>query len=208
MRDRAKTAKLIIFDLGGTVFSKGKQSFIDLLAERLKVNKEEVVHTIDGPHALQYRRNKISADIYWKIVRQELRIPAEFEDLERLWFDQYVPISDMPELLTELRQRYKVAYLSNNTPERAAYLQKKYDFLSWFDGGLFSYEAGVVKTDGGLYEMLLKKFEGILPSQTFIIDDRLQNLQEPEKKGFNTLVFENPIQIRNEFKKRGMLSTM
>jgi len=28
--------KLIVFDIGGTVFSKGKQAFIDLLAQKIK----------------------------------------------------------------------------------------------------------------------------------------------------------------------------
>src|SRR3990167_5588936 len=110
--------KLIVFDLGGTVFSKGKQAFIDLLTEQLNTNREKVVSVIDGPHALVYRRNEMSASDYWQIVRKELNVPEKLGNLEKLWFNQYAPIPGMPNLVAELRKHYKVAYLSNNTPAK------------------------------------------------------------------------------------------
>ena len=96
--------KIIVFDLGGTVFSKGKQAFIDLLTEQLCMNREKVVSVIDGSHALAYRRNEISASDYWQIVRRELNVPEKLGDLEKLWFNQYVPIPGMPELIAKLRK--------------------------------------------------------------------------------------------------------
>jgi|SRR3989344_3493774 len=198
--------KIIVFDLGGTVFSKGKQAFIDLLTEQLCMNREKVVSVIDGSHALAYRRNEISASDYWQIVRRELNVPEKLGDLEKLWFNQYVPIPGMPELIAKLRKHYKVAYLSNNTPERVSFLQQKYKFLDWFDNGLFSYEVGTVKSDGGLYKILLKKFEVITSREILIIDDREQNLTEPHSAGFQTVLFQSPEQLINELQKRGVIT--
>lgn len=199
------TLKLIVFDLGGTVFSKGKQAFIDLLTNQLDVDRKSIEYAIDGPHALQYRRNEISADEYWKKVKETLPQPIGQTNLEKLWFDQYVPLPGMSALIATLRKHYRVAYLSNNTPERVGYLQKKYNFLNWFNGGLFSYEAGAVKSDGGMYEKLVTKFEGVLPKQTLIIDDREQNLEKPAQAGFHTLVFQNPDQLKELLKENGVL---
>lgn len=203
-----KQLKLIVFDIGGTVFSKGKQAFIDLLAKRLNVSREKVVSVVDGPHALAYRRNEISAEAYWRIVKEHLNVPADFGNLEKLWFDQYVPLPEMPEIVARLRQRYRVAYLSNNTPERVAYINQKYQFLDWFDGGIFSYEVGSVKADGGLYEALLKRFNTIMPSETLLIDDLEKNLVGPSKAGFQTLAFQNPRQLIEELQKKGVLTSL
>ncbi len=196
--------KLIVFDIGGTVFSKGKQAFIDLLAQELNKNRKEIADIIDGPHALDYRRSKISAREYWRIVAEQLN-RSDLGDLEKLWFDQYIPITNMPELVAQLRKHYKTAYLSNNTPERVAYLQKKYSFLDWFDGGIFSYEVRTVKSDGGLYEELLKRFNVFKPQEILVIDDREQNLPTIQKLGFQAILFQNSEQLISELEKRGIL---
>ncbi|MEX0918525.1 MAG: HAD family hydrolase [Candidatus Paceibacterota bacterium] len=194
--------KLIIFDLGGTVFSKGKQAFIDLLSEKLGIAREQVVAAVDGLHALKYRRSEISAADYWEIVKSQLAIPPDGDDLETIWFDQYAPLPGMQELLAQLRSKYKLAYLSNNTPERVAYLQKKYNFLDWFDDGLFSYEIGTVKSDGGMIQQLMEKFKNVAPKETILIDDRTQNLTEPASLGFITVTFEDAKQLCSALKEK------
>lgn len=200
------TIRLIVFDLGGTVFSKGKQSFIDVLTAKLATDRKNIEVAVDGPHALQYRRNEIPVAEYWKKVKEALPKPVDEENLEKLWFDQYVPLPGVPELIFRLRKHYKVAYLSNNTPERVAYLHAKYNFLDWFDGGLFSYEARAVKTDGGMmYEQLLTRFPGIQPQETLVIDDRVENLEKPAQAGFETLVFENANRLCEALKEKKVL---
>jgi len=190
--------KLIVFDIGGTVFSKGKKTFIDLLTDRLTLKKQTVEDAIDGPHSLYYRRGQITADEYWNIAKAKLSTLETKGNLERLWFDQYIPIDGMPKLLAKLRKKYKLAYLSNNVPERVTYLEKKYHFLSWFDGGIFSYEAKKVKSDGGLYQVLLQKFPPISPQETLIIDDKRENLLEPENMGFQVLIFVTLQKLENQ----------
>lgn len=190
--------KLIIFDIGGTVFSKGKQAFMQILANKLGLEKKQVVEIIDGPDGAAYRRNQITAKKYWQAVEKELPLPPNFGDLERLWFEQYYPLPGMPELILELRKNFKVAYLSNNTPERVAYLQNKFKFLDWFDGGIFSYEIGSIKSDGGLYASLLKKFTPFTAEETLLIDDRVENLITPAAERFITMAFESPEQLKKE----------
>lgn len=198
--------QLVVFDIGGTVFSKGKQAFIDLLMKRLCRGRDEISAVIDGPDALEYRRNKISAVEYWRIVRDRLGVSDAFGDLEQLWFEQYIPIAGMPELIVQVRKRCRVAYLSNNTPERVAYLDRKYGFLNWFDGGIFSYEAGVVKADGGLYGNLLARFPDILPQEILIIDDREENMPMVRAAGFDGFVFKDAVRLAVFLQERGILT--
>lgn len=188
--------KLIVFDIGGTVFSKGKQAFMQILADKLGLEKKQVAKIIDGPDGAAYRRNQITAKEYWQQMEKELRLPPNFGNLEKLWFEQYQPLHGMPELILELRKNYKVAYLSNNTPERVAYLQNKFKLLDWFDGGLFSYEIGSIKSDGKLYASLLKKFPPFTPEETLLIDDRAENLITPATEGFLTIAFESAEQLK------------
>lgn len=197
--------KLIVFDLGGTVFSKGKQAFMDILAKKLNTDRKNIEIAVDGSHAIEYRKNEISVNEYWKRVKELLpNSLSKDEDLEKLWFDQYFPLAGMPEIISKLRGKYKIAYLSNNTKERVLYLQNKYNFLDWFDGGLFSYETGLVKADGKIYDRLLAKFPGISSNQTLIIDDRIQNLEKLPQFNFHTLVFESPEQLNQALKEKGI----
>lgn len=206
MTDDNNILKLIVFDIGGTVFSKGKESFINLLAERLHKKNSYIKDAIDGLHGLSYRRNQITAKEYWAVVKTKLNLHETDEYLEKLWFEQYLPLEGMPEILEKLRKNYKVAYLSNNLPERVVYLQNKYNFLDWFDGGVFSYEIKSVKSDGGLYKALLQKFAPITPKEVLLIDDKATNLIEPQKTGFNTLSYTTTQQFLNDLKTKGILS--
>lgn len=87
----ARHIKLIVFDLGGVIFSNGKEAFIDLLAKDLQMNRGTVISAVDGTHGLAYRRNEISPEEYWSTVKEMLGIQTPSEELAKLWFDQYVP---------------------------------------------------------------------------------------------------------------------
>jgi FMN phosphatase YigB (HAD superfamily) len=50
-----------------------------------------------------------------------------------------------------------VYYLSDNVAERIEAVERRYDFLRLFTGGVFSHEVGVRKPNRGIYELLVER---------------------------------------------------
>ncbi len=58
--------KVIIFDLGGVLFTNGTKRFVDLLSTRYRIDKEKIREIMDGEIGSLYREAKISRDAFWQ----------------------------------------------------------------------------------------------------------------------------------------------
>lgn len=192
--------KAIIFDLGGVLFTNGTGQFIDTLVARYHIDRERVKNIIDGEIGTLYREAKISRDEFWNRVIKGLGIVAKADNLESEWIDGYKLIAGTRELITDLSKKYRVYYLSDNVRERVEKLNKKYDFLRLFDGGIFSHEVGVRKPDPRIYRFILDMAK-INPEEAVYIDDKPQNLVPAQTLGMTIFLFESPEELRKDFLK-------
>ena len=62
------------------------------------------------------------------------------------------------------------------------------NFLSDFDGGVFSYETGYMKPDRRIYEFFLRKYN-IDPNRAIFFDDKKENIEAAEKLGIKGVLF-------------------
>lgn len=198
----------IIFDIGGTVFTKGKTLFIDYLSELLDRDRELIVEVIDGQSAQEYRRGLISSDEYWSQVVAKLNTTIPLALLEQKWFSFYRPQDGMIKVLKGLTGFYRLYYISDNLPRRVEYLRKEYDIFQYFDGGLFSYEVGKLKSDNpGLLDLLVKKYQ-LFPLETLYLDDKKSNLVRGERIGMPVLLYSNVENLLSEIEKIGVSITV
>ena len=65
------------------------------------------------------------------------------------------------------------------------------------DGGIISYELGLVKPDDKIYKALMEKYN-IVPERAVFIDDREENVQAARALGIKGIIFENYEQARRE----------
>src|SRR3990167_84828 len=129
--------KLILFDLGGVVFTNGTKKFIDDLAARYNLEREKVVEVLDGEVGTKYREGDIDRDEFWKLVLEKLPLNETADELEKEWIGNYDLIEGTKEIIVGLKKKYKVMYLSDNVNERVDKLDERFGFVSWFDGGIF-----------------------------------------------------------------------
>ena len=61
--------------------------------------------------------------------------------------------------LTELKKKYKLALISNSDCFSIEDIIDKYDLRKFFDVIVLSYEAGVLKTDKKMFQIVLKKLK-------------------------------------------------
>jgi 2-haloacid dehalogenase len=115
------------------------------------------------------------------------------------------PIHGAVEILAELRERGTPLYfLSNYSAETYPLALARYDFLSWFEGGIVSGEHGVVKPDPAIYELLLDRHR-IDPHRAVFIDDVAVNAEAARQFGIHAIHFRSPDALRAELVELGLL---
>ncbi len=196
--------KAIIFDLGGVLFTNGTKDFINTLSKRYGLDPEKVKDVMDGELGSLYREAKISRNEFWDKLLQELDLIANADELEEEWINGYKLIEGTRDLIEELSKKYKVYFLSDNVKERVDQINNQYSFLSWFEGGIFSHEAGVRKPNSQIYKIVLEKAR-VKPEEAVFIDDKPHFLIPAKEMGMLTFAFESPEKLREAFKRHKIL---
>ncbi len=197
--------KVILFDLGGVLFTNGTRIVAKYIAEKHHKNVDDVYNLFNySDIGNAYREGKIARDEFWDQFKENLKIKDSTDELEQKWNDFYEIIEETKEILDELRKEYKVYFLSDQIKERAVATDKKYGFIKWFHGGIFSHEVGVRKPNIEIYKLALKKV-GARAEEVLFIDDKEINLPPAEKVGMKILLYSSPDHLREELGRRGIL---
>lgn len=198
-----KSNWVIVFDLGGVLFNKGKSLFIKKLAREIHTPVRDVKKVIDGDMGEKYRKAQVGKKEYWRFVIKRLTLDGKYSasNLERFWFDQYVIDKNVEDILKRLQHsRFCIYCLSNNFPERVNYLNSKYKFKKYFDKLIFSYRHKSLKSGHRIYRSILS--DGF--QKVIVIDDRKENLAYPKKIGFKTIKYDNASKLKKDLKKQGV----
>jgi epoxide hydrolase-like predicted phosphatase len=196
--------KAIIFDLGGVLFTNGTKKFIDFIANKYSLDKEMIKEVMDGEIGTLYRESKISRDEFWNRCLQELHITADRDELEEKWIDGYELIEGTRDVIQELSKKYKIYFLSDNVKERVEKINARYNFIDWFEDGVFSHEVGVRKPNPQIYKIALKKAD-VTPQEAVFIDDKPHFLPPAKEMGIRTFLFESPEKLREDLKNNYIL---
>lgn len=98
-------------------------------------------------------------------------------------------------LLKELkRYGYKLYYLSNWDEESCKrFIQDgTFDFIKYFDGGVFSWELELEKPDDNIYKVFLYKYN-LMAKDCLFFDDKHENIIAAKEVGMNAMQFNHAI---------------
>ena len=192
--------KTVIFDLGGVYFSDGTRRAIDKIAAGYGVNRQSVAEFLNGKAGARYRTGRITVEQFWQQANALWNIRALPETLSTIWCESYQPNRGTVRLVKQLRAAdHQLLYLSDNTQERAAFLEDKYGFLKNFDDGIFSHRVRLKKPDPKIYRHVLEK--AINPAAACVyIDDKLEYLEPAKTLGMTVIAFKNAAQLEADLK--------
>lgn len=196
--------KVILFDLGGVLFTNGSKKFNIAIASRYNLDDDFVKSVSNGEIGSKYRESKITRDEFWKLFLQTLNIHEHPDDLEKEWISYYDLIEGTRDIIFELSKKYKVYYLSDNVKERVDKLDERFGFLKWFVDGIFSHDVGVRKPNPKIYEYAIQKV-GVNPDEIVFVDDKESSLIPARQMGITTILFESPKKLRQDLIKLGAL---
>ena len=103
----------------------------------------------------------------------------------------YKPFPYTEAMLRNLKdQGFKLWYLSNWGKWHCEAVMESgaFDFLKYFDGGIFSYQVGYQKPDKRIYQEFFKKFN-INPETACFYDDNIENIEAGRRLGMAGIEF-------------------
>ena len=196
--------KAIIFDLGGVLFTNGTKKFVNSISKRHGIEREKVEEIMNGDLGTLYREAKITRDEFWERALNELNINESVDKLEQEWIDGYELIEGTKTLIQELSKKYKIYFLSDNVKERVSKINERYNFMDWFEDGVFSHEVGVRKPNPEIYKITLSKIN-TKPEEAVFIDDKPEMLAPAQETGMLTFLFESPEKLQEDLIKNNLL---
>ncbi len=140
----------------------------------------------------EYEKGTIDTNEFRQHIRRLTDKPLTDQEIDNAWNSFLINIPTYKlELLIELRKKYNL-YLLSNTNEmhwewscQHLFPYKGYKAEDYFDKIFLSYKMKMIKPEKEIYTTLLED-TGILPTETFLIDDSVQNCLTAESLGITT----------------------
>jgi len=175
--------KLVIFDVGGVVYSQ--TSVGRLVAQELGLSYRKFMEyaTLSGIQGLQL--GLISQEYYMKTF-QHLYHHRSPEDLWTRFFNP-VPIPETIEVIDRLKKKFRVVAGTNTIlPHYEVHTQRgDYDI---FPKVYASNIIHLAKPDPRFYTHIIQS-EAVSASESLFIDDSIQNVETASKLGIHTILF-------------------
>jgi HAD superfamily hydrolase (TIGR01509 family) len=108
------------------------------------------------------------------------------------------------EVLEDLREKNQPLYaITNFSAEKWAECTKRFDFLTGFRDVVVSAHEKMIKPDPAIFELFLDRNE-LEADDCIFIDDSPANICAAESVGFDAILFEGPVRLRNALIRRGL----
>jgi len=180
-----------LIDLGNTLIKLAYERVMESICRDATTTRDEVVHMLE--QAGGYRdleRGSISFVDFYHYVCDSVGYRGSITDFRRLWsdfFDGTMP--GMEELLLQVREKYRVAFLSNSNEVHAEIIPRQFSGLFRRDDRfILSHRFRVAKPDPEIFRRALEVL-GALPHHVVFIDDLIENVLAARTVGMRAFQF-------------------
>jgi 2-haloacid dehalogenase len=115
------------------------------------------------------------------------------------------PIAGTVSILQRIKQAgYPVYGLSNWSAETFPMMRRKHEFFDLLDDMVISGDVGHVKPEPEIFQILLEKI-GRPAQECLFIDDAPANVQQAQRLGFATVLFQSPKELESSLRELKIL---
>ena len=201
-----KEYKALVFDLGNVLIPFDYSPLLQKLdeispdlgkrfAERYKANYE--IHR-------KFEKSEISSDEFLSIMMDWTEHKINKEDFLFYYSNIFTENEEVTAWLPFLKDKYTLVLLSNTNAIHQKYGWEKFKFLRHFHKLVLSHEVGAAKPEEKIYEAV-EEFTQIRPTEHLYIDDIEEYTDAARKRGWDVIVFKNPIQLIETLKEKEVL---
>jgi putative hydrolase of the HAD superfamily len=187
--------RALFFDYGGVIADDSAgERLSDKLAANLSIGRDRAWAML-SPLWHQLTRGKITESGVWTSIEAQYGKPIT-EPQRRIWniWDTMPRFQDMLAFVAQLKQEgYQTGIISTIIPATADEISAHggYDL---FNPIILSFEVGYAKPDPEIYQIALKRLDGLLPEEVIYLDDREVCLGPARALGMRTVLVETPQQ--------------
>jgi len=197
--------KAVIFDLGKVIVDFDHHAISTGLS-RFSPYPEDAIFRAIFSSGLAHRFDSgcISPEDFYAQLKQELRLSASFEQVQRIWNNIFSMQSGIDSLIEQLSRSFTLVCLSNTNIWHFTHCRETFPVLERFNAFVLSYEAGVCKPDPQIYRLAVNA-AGARPGACIYIDDILEFVTAGESIGLRGIHFVSVAQLTGRLKDMGII---
>jgi len=204
----ASPTKAIIFDIGNVLFPIDFEAAFHAWAKETGLTFEEVKERFqfDEVHKA-YERGEKSREDFRSHVCTLLGKEMKTEAFENGWNSLLLEAHpEMPRLLQELKQNFRLYALSNTNPIHIDLFQIKYtDILTEIDHAFYSSDIGAIKPEAKAFQTVLDEIQ-LKGEDVVFFDDYASNVQGAIDFGIPAYRVENYVELCAQLKELDLLA--
>ncbi len=195
--------RALFWDLGGVLLTNAwDHEERDLAIAHFRLDKAE----LEARHKelfVPFEEGKFSLDEYLERAVFYTSRPFTVEEFKTFMRSLSKPNHEALEIARGLSNKYPMATINNESREFNEYRIRTFGLRDYFDVFVSSCFVGVRKPDERIYRLALDLTQWSAEECCFI-DDRPVNIESAAKVGMQTVLMQNPGQLRNDLKTLGV----
>jgi FMN phosphatase YigB (HAD superfamily) len=187
----------IIFDLGKVLVDFDYTIAARKIAARSSQAPKDL-HAFLGssPLLVEYESGRLARQEFFDSVCHAVGFHGSLEEFSGYFADIFSEIPPMIALHAELRRRGLKTFIFSNTNDLAVeHVRRSFPFFANFDGYIFSHEVGGMKPQPEIYAAM-EAMTGRRGADLIYIDDRPENIEAGQARGWRTILHETPEKTR------------
>lgn len=196
-----------LFDLGNTLIKLAYERVLANICRDGSIARDELVELLEQPGGYRdLERGAVGFAEFYEFLCAHAGYRAPLRTFREVWTDFFDgPIVGAENLLERIREKYRVAFLSNSNEVHAEVIPRQFSTLFRKDDRfIFSHRFKVAKPDPDIFRRALEVI-GALPAQAVFIDDLLENVLAARAEGIQSFQFIDTESLTRELIREGLL---
>lgn len=196
-----------VFDLGNVVVKLAYERVLARICAKSIIERDALVELLEDAGGYRdMERGGVTFLDFYDFLCERAKYRGSLRDFQEIWtdfFDGTMP--GIEDLLDKVRQRYRVAFLSNSNEIHAEAIPRSFGVLFRRDDRfIFSHRLKVAKPDPEIFRRAAEIL-GALPHQIIFVDDLLENVLAARGVGMTAFQFTDAMSMEKTLKAEGLL---
>jgi FMN phosphatase YigB (HAD superfamily) len=196
-----------VFDLGNTVIKLAYERVLENICRKASMKRDRLVELLEKPGGYRdLESGAITFGDFYEFLCDKAGYRGSLRELRAVWADFFDgPTTGIEDLLERVRERYRVAFLSNSNEVHAEVIPRKFAALFRRDDRfVFSHRFHCAKPDPEIFRRTLELL-GALPQQTVFIDDMVENVIAAQGLGMRAYQYRDALSLTEELERDELL---
>jgi putative hydrolase of the HAD superfamily len=199
--------KAVIFDLGRVIVPFDFRRGYARLEPLCGIPAADIPARLRGNDLVRrFESGQIEPNDFVREFSKTLGFQITLDEFREIWMSIFLPETLIPEeMLEEIGRTHRLVLLSNTNYLHFQGILANYPLLRHFNGFVLSYEVGAMKPAPAIYEKAIEA-AGCAANECFFTDDIEEFVEGAKRMGIDAVQFESAAQIREELRRRGVLT--